>query len=513
MARKIRIFDTTLRDGEQSPGCSMNLQEKLEVAKQLERLKVDVIEAGFAFSSPGDFESVSRIAATVKDCMVASLSRANKKDIDAAYEAVRRAEAPMIHTFLSTSPVHMEYKLKMTPDEVLESTGEMVKYARSKCPNVEFSAEDATRSDLAFLVKIVETAIKNGASCINIPDTVGYAVPEKMAELIAHLKSNVPNADRAIFSVHCHDDLGMAVANSLAAMSAGADQIECTVNGLGERAGNAALEEIVMAINTRRDHFGVECRVDTTQLYRASRLVYGIIGIPAPINKAIVGANAFAHESGIHQHGVMAERTTYEIMTPESVGLSKNKIVLGKHSGRHAFSKRVSELGYALTDEQINGFFKEFKLLCDRKKTVSDSDIEAIINNRISSADGVYKLVRFDLQSGNKVKSTCAVQIEKGDEVLEDVALGDGPIDAAFNAVDKLVGAPAHKLEDYSIHSISGGEDALGEVAVKLRSGQRLVTGRGLSVDIMEASLLAYIDGINKLIEMWDRYDEDREEA
>jgi 2-isopropylmalate synthase len=509
MARKIRIFDTTLRDGEQSPSCSMNLQEKLEVARQLERLKVDTIEAGFAISSPGDFESVSRIASTVKDCMVASLSRALKKDIDAAYAAVKHAQAPMIHTFLSTSPVHMEYKLKMTPEQVLERTGEMVKYARSKCPNIEFSAEDATRSDWDFLVQIVDMAIKSGATYINIPDTVGYTVPEKLAELITYLKNRVPDADKAIFSVHCHNDLGMAVANSLAAVAAGAEQIECTINGLGERAGNAALEEIVMAINTRSDHFDVECGVDTTQLYRASRLIYGIIGIPAPINKAIVGANAFAHESGIHQHGVMAERTTYEIMTPESIGLSQNKMVLGKHSGRHAFSERISELGYTLSDEQINKFFEEFKLLCDRKKTVSDRDIEAIINSKISANGGAYKLIRFDLQSGNKVKSTCAVQLEKDEKTLEDVALGDGPINAAYNAIDKIVDAPPHKLEDYSIHSISGGEDALGEVVVKLRSGKQLITGRGLSVDIMEASLLAYINGINKLVEMGERYDED----
>jgi 2-isopropylmalate synthase len=508
MERKIRIFDTTLRDGEQSPGCSMNLREKLEVAKQLERLKVDVIEAGFAISSPGDFESVSRVAATVKDCMVASLARALTKDIDAAYDAVRHAEAPMIHTFISTSPVHMHYKLRMTPEQVLQRTADMVKYARSKCPNIEFSAEDATRSDWDFLVKIVDAAIKNGATYINIPDTVGYTVPEKMAELISYLRNNTPNADKAVFSVHCHNDLGMAVANSLAAIEAGAGQIECTINGLGERAGNAALEEVVMAINTRRDHFSASTRVDTTQLYRASRLVYGIIGIPAPINKAIVGANAFAHESGIHQHGVMAERTTYEIMAPESIGLATNKMVLGKHSGRHAFSDRIKELGYNLTDEQINKFFEEFKVLCDRKKTVSDSDIEAIISSKLSNGGGVYSLVQFDLRSGNKGKATCVVQLEKGEDVLEDVALGDGPVNAAFNAVDKLVEAPERKLEDYSIHSISGGEDALGEVVVKLRAGKQLVTGRGLSVDVMEASILAYINGINKLVEMGERYDE-----
>lgn len=508
MEQSIRIFDTTLRDGEQSPGCSMDLREKLEVAKQLERLKVDVIEAGFAVSSPGDFESVSRVAATVKDCMVGSLSRALVKDIDAAYEAVRHAEAPLIHTFLSTSPVHMHYKLKMTPEQVLARTAEAVKYARSKCPNVEFSAEDATRSEPEFLKRIVETAIENGATYINIPDTVGYAVPEQMVELIRYLKENVYNIDRAVLSVHCHNDLGMAVANSIAAITAGAGQIECTINGLGERAGNAALEEVVMAINTRKDFLKASCRVDTTQIYRTSRLVYGIIGVPAPINKAIVGANAFAHESGIHQHGVMAERTTYEIMSPESIGLSKNKMVLGKHSGRHAFSERVAELGYKLSEDEINKFFEEFKRLCDRKKTVTDSDIEALIGSKMISNGGTYKLLRFDLQSGNKVKSTCVVQLEKDGVILEDVALGDGPIDAAYNAIDKLIEAPPHQLEDYSIHSISEGEDALGEVVVKIKAGREIITGRGLSVDIMEASLLAYINGVNKMLEMGDLYEE-----
>lgn len=508
MEQTIRIFDTTLRDGEQAPGCSMDLREKLEVAKQLERLKVDVIEAGFAISSPGDFESVSKIAATIKDCMVASLSRALKKDIDAAYEAVRHAQAPLIHTFLSTSPVHMQYKLKMTPEQVLERTAEMVKYARSKCPNVEFSAEDATRSEPEFLKRIVEAAIENGATYVNIPDTVGYTVPEQMAGLIRYLKENVPNVDRAVLSVHCHNDLGMGVANSVAAIAAGAGQIECAINGLGERAGNAALEEIVMAINTRKDYFKASCRVDTTQLYRASRLVYSIIGMPAPLNKAIVGPNAFAHESGIHQHGVMAERTTYEIMSPESIGLSKNKMVLGKHSGRHAFVERIAELGYTLSEEEITKFFEEFKRLCDRKKVVSDSDIEALIGSKMIMNGGAYKLLRFDLQSGNKVKSTCVVQLEKDGQILEDVALGDGPIDAAYNAIDKIVEGPSHQLEDYSIHSISEGEDALGEVVVKLKAGTQTITGRGLSVDIMEASLLAYINGVNKLIEMGDRYEE-----
>ena len=502
MERVIKIFDTTLRDGEQSPGCSMDLREKLEVAKQLERLKVDVIEAGFAISSPGDFESVSKVASIVKDCTVASLSRALTKDIDAAYEAIKHAESPLIHTFLSTSHVHMHYKLKMTPEQVLERTAAMVAYARSKCPNVEFSAEDATRSDREFLAKVLEAAIDSGASCVNVPDTVGYATPDQMADLIHYLFKNVRDIERAVVSVHCHNDLGMAVANSLAAIGAGATQIECTINGFGERAGNAALEEIVMAINTRRDVLNATCRVDTTQIHRASRLLYGIVGVAAPINKAIVGANAFAHESGIHQHGVMSERTTYEIMTPESIGLNKNKMVLGKHSGRHAFVERLSELGYRLSEDEINRTFEEFKKLCDKKKSVTDNDLEALVTNKIAQNGGNYKLHRFDMQSSNQAKSTCVIVLDKDGEIVEDVALGDGPIDAAYNAIDKLVDAPEHSLEDYAIHSISEGKDALGEVIVKLKSGNRIITGRGLSMDIMEASILAYINGVNKLLEM-----------
>ncbi len=508
MERKIRIFDTTLRDGEQAPGCSMDIREKLEVAKQLERLKVDAIEAGFAVSSPGDFESVSKVAEIVKNCMVGSLSRALPKDIDAAYDAVKHAQAPFIHTFISTSPVHMHYKLKMKPEQVLERAAAMVKYARAKCPVVEFSAEDATRTEPEFLRRVVEAAIENGATYVNIPDTVGYATPEQMSGLIRYLMHNVYNIDKAVISVHCHNDLGMAVANSLAAVGAGAQQIECTINGLGERAGNAALEEIVMALNTRRDALQASCRIDTKQILRASRLVYGIIGVPIPINKAIVGANAFAHESGIHQHGMLSERTTYEIMTPESIGLSKTKMVLGKHSGRHAFVERVEELGYNLSEEEINKYFEDFKKLCDKKKTVSDSDLEAIISSKIAQNGGIYKLVRFDLQSSNTSKSSCVVQLDKDGVILQDVALGDGPIDAAYNAIDKLISGPAYELEDYSIHSISEGKDALGEVVVKLKSGSRTVTGRGLAMDIMEASILSYINGVNKLLEMGGKYDE-----
>jgi len=502
MENVIRFFDTTLRDGEQSPGCSMDLNEKLEVARQLERLKVDVIEAGFAISSPGDFESVSRVAAVIKDCSVASLARTNEKDIRAAYDALKHAASPLIHTFISTSPVHMEHKLRMTPEQVLERTAEAVKFARSLCPNVEFSAEDATRSDWDFLVKVFETAIKNGASVINVPDTVGYSTPEEMAALIRYLKENVPSIDKAVISVHCHNDLGLAVANTLAAVGAGAAQVECTINGLGERAGNAALEEIVMAMHTRRDVIKATSRIKTKNIYRTSRLVYSIIGMAPPLNKPIVGANAFAHESGIHQHGMLSNRATYEIMTPESIGLPQSRLVLGKHSGRHAFADRVNALGYTLSEEDLNRFFEEFKKLCDVKKDISDSDIEALITSDLSMRHTFYKLHRFDVFTSNAARGTCVMSIENANgDIREDVALGDGPIDAAFNVIDKLVCAPEHSLEDYAIRSVSEGKDALGEVVVKIRCGDKIFTGRGLSTNIIESSILAYLSGMNKILE------------
>ncbi len=502
MEKTIRFFDTTLRDGEQSPGCSMDLNEKLEVARHLEKLKIDVIEAGFAISSPGDFESVSRVAKEIKDCTVASLARTNEADIDAAYNAVKHAASPLIHTFISTSPVHMQYMMKLTPEQVLDKTKAMVAYAAKKCPAVEFSAQDATRSDWGFLVKVFETAIDSGATIINVPDTVGYTTPEEYAQLITYLKQNVRNIGDTVISVHCHNDLGLAVANSLSAVGAGATQIECTINGLGERAGNAAFEELVMALNTRKDYFKVSSRVDTTQIYRTSKLVYSIIGMTPPLNKAIVGTSAFAHESGIHQHGVLSERSTYEIMTPESIGLSKNKLVLGKHSGRHAFVDHLKELGYTnLADDEIKKYFEEFKKLCDKKKEVSDDDIEAIITSELTTSASFYKLERFDVFTSNASRGTCVIRLNTNDESLEDVALGDGPIDAAYNAIDKLVDAPPHTLEDYAIHSVSEGKDALGEVVVRLKFGDKIVTGRGLSTDIIESSILAYLSAVNKILE------------
>lgn len=501
----IKIFDTTLRDGEQSPGCSMNLKEKLEVARCLERLKVDVIEAGFAISSPGDFESVSAIAAAVKECTVASLARATIKDIDCAWEAVKHAADPRIHLFVATSPLHMEYKLKKTPEQVLEMTAAMTAHAKKHVSNVEFSAEDATRSDLDFLCKVVDVAICNGATVVNIPDTVGYTTPAEMQQLIAMLIERVPGAQDVEFSVHCHNDLGMAVANSLAGVLGGARQIECTINGLGERAGNTSLEEVVMAMHTRPDIFaGKETRIDTTQISRASKTVYNIIGQTAPLNKPIVGRNAFLHESGIHQHGVLANKKTYEILTPEAVGIHVQNLVLGKHSGRHAFEDRLKELGYALTPEELQRCFEEFKVLCDKKKVVNDEDIVAIVTHSATADDEQvdgYKLDWFAVHTSNFTTATCTVSLKLGEEKFEDVCLGDGPIDAAFNAIDRIIRPVPHTFELYRINSVSSGKDTLGEVHVKLIAGDRTFSGRGLSTDIIEASILAYLSACNKLNE------------
>ena len=501
---QVKIFDTTLRDGEQAPGCSMNLREKIEVAKCLEKMKVDIIEAGFPVSSPGDFESVSTIAGIIKDCTVASFARLAQKDIDTAWEAVKNASDPRLHLFIATSPLHMEYKLKMTPDQVLERTAAMVKYAGKYCSNIEFSAEDATRSDIDFLTKVVDTAIKNGAAVINLPDTVGYTTPSEMRAIIEHMIENVENADKVEFSVHCHNDLGMAVANSLAGVLGGARQIECTVNGIGERAGNTSLEEVVMAMKTRPDIFEVNTEIDTTKIYRASKTVYNIIGQNPPINKPIVGKNAFAHESGIHQHGVMANKKTYQILTPETVGISSNNIVLGKHSGRHAFEAHINEMGYTLSEEELNKCFEEFKSLCDKKKNISDADIEAIILHNTSADDETrpdeYTLDWFAVHTSNFTTATSTVCLIKNGKKYEDVCLGDGPIDAAFKAIDRIVKPVKHTFDFYTINSISEGKDTLGDVTVKLLAGDRSYVGRGLSTDIFEASILAYIKALNKMM-------------
>jgi 2-isopropylmalate synthase len=499
MSKLIKIFDTTLRDGEQSPGCSMNLKEKIQMAKQLERMKVDIIEAGFAAASPGDLSSIKEIASVIKDSTVASLARTDKGDIDKAYESIKGATSPRIHTFIATSPIHMEYKLKMKPEDVMDRAEEMVKYAKKYISDIEFSAEDATRSNTDFLAKIFTRVINAGATTINIPDTVGYTTPDEYYEFLTELRSKCPALDKVAISVHCHNDLGLGVANSLSAIKAGATQIECTVNGIGERAGNAALEEIVMAVNTRKDRYDFKFNIDTTQIMRTSELLTSITGVKVQPNKAIVGANAFAHESGIHQHGVLSNKSTYEIMTPESVGLTENKLVLGKHSGRHAFKDKLVTMGYNLTQEELNEAFAKFKEIADKKKEVYDRDIDAIVSRQNVSVPDTFTLERFVINSGNTITSTASVMIKNGDEIREEVATGDGPIDAAFKAIEKIVGKSL-KLEDYSINSVTEGEDALGDATVKLRENGHAYIGRGLSTDVVEASVIAYVNAVNKMI-------------
>ena len=499
MGRTIRIFDTTLRDGEQSPGCSMNLNEKVEVAKQLEALRVDIIEAGFAVASPGDAAAIAAIARNVKGSTICSLARCDERDIDAAWESIKRAGSARIHTFIATSPVHMQYKLKMTPEEVVQSAAHHVAYAKKYCSDVEFSAEDSCRSDLDFLCRVFEAAIKAGATTLNIPDTVGYMIPQEYAARVRYLREHTPGIENVVLSCHMHNDLGMAVANSLAGVEAGIDQIECTINGIGERAGNASMEECVMALNTRRDIFGISCNIDTKQIYRASRMIQTITGVGVAPTKPIVGANAFAHEAGIHQHGVLSKKETYEIMTPESVGIPKNAIVLGKHSGRHAFEDRLRELGYTLDQAAVNKAFEKFKVLADKKKVIKDRDLEAIVGAVPVTGSDRYALDNFVINSGNKITSTAVIRLKKGEnETAERVAAYNGPIEAAFHAINKIVGREI-VLKDYSLRAVTDGEDSQAEAIVKIEiDAGDMVTGRGVSTDVVEASIKAYINGINK---------------
>lgn len=497
--KKIQFFDTTLRDGEQAPGFSMDIHEKLEIARQLERLRVDVIEAGFAIASPGDLLSIQHIARDIKDAAVCSLARALPKDIDAAYEAVKGAAEPRIHIFLATSPIHMQYKLRMTPEQVLEQVSAMTAYAKSRCGSVQFSAEDATRSDPNFLVRVFEAAIRQGASVLNVPDTVGYSHPGEMRALIEHILTHTQGIEKVVLSTHCHNDLGLASANSLAAMQSGVTQVECTVNGIGERAGNAALEELVMALHVRQDSFDAETRIDTRQLYRTSRLLQSISGVTVAPNKAIVGGNAFAHESGIHQHGVMAERTTYEIMSPDSVGIPENKMVLGKHSGRHAFEERLSALGFELSPEERQSAFERFKVLADKKKVIQDGDLEAIVGNREGMLPGLASLESFVINAGSVIDGTAIIKLRVGDEIVQQVAMGDGPVDAAFKAINKITGHE-FSLASYQLNAITEGGDAMGECILHVSLNDRAVTGRGLSTDIIEATIRAYIHAVNKLL-------------
>jgi len=503
--RRITIFDTTLRDGEQSPGASMNIDEKLRIAHQLEKLNVDVIEAGFPIASDGDFEAVKKIAQTIEKPQIAGLCRANFKDIDRAWEALQYAgERGRIHTFIATSDIHMERKLQMPPEKVLETAVKAVEHARKYTGNIEFSCEDAVRTRLPFLAQVVEAVIEAGATTVNIPDTVGYAIPHEFYEIIKYLRENVKNIDQAVISVHCHNDLGLAVANSLAALRAGAGQIECTINGIGERAGNCSLEEVVMALRTRHDIMPYATDVVTEHIYASSRLLSTITGIAVQPNKAIVGANAFAHEAGIHQHGVLMDKETYEIMTPESIGLNKNKLVLGKHSGRHAFVARLKELGYDLEKEDIERAFVRFKALADAKKEIFDEDIDAIVADEIIRIDERYKLLQMNVSSGSFAAPTATVQMEIDGEIRKIAVLGAGPVDATFKAIRELTGSRA-KLEQYAVGAITGGTDAQGECTVRLREDGREVIGQGADEDIIVASAKAYINALNKMASVKER--------
>jgi 2-isopropylmalate synthase len=497
---RVIIFDTTLRDGEQSPGCSMNLEEKLRVAHVLEDMGVDVIEAGFPIASEGDFEAVNQIAKVVKNSTVCGLSRAVKGDLERCAEAIKPAASGRIHTFISTSPLHMKYKLQMDPEDVHQAVIDSVSYARRFTDDVEWSPEDGSRTEHDFLCRCVESAIKAGAGTINIPDTVGYAVPEEFAALIEMLKNRVPNIDKAVISVHCHNDLGLAVANSLAAVKAGARQIECTINGIGERAGNAAMEEVVMALRTRQDAMPFTTNIVTEKITGASRLLSGITGFAVQPNKAIVGANAFAHESGIHQDGVLKNAQTYEIMTPESVGLNKSKLVLGKHSGRHAFKQKLSELGYDLGDNAINDAFKRFKDLADLKKDVFDEDIVALVDDEVLRHNDRIKLIDMEILCGTTHRPPKAeMTLEVDGEAKVHKATGDGPVDAAFNCVKALFPHEA-RLQLYQVHAVTQGTDAQAEVTVRLEEDGRTVNGQGADTDTMVASVRAYVNALNKLL-------------
>jgi 2-isopropylmalate synthase len=497
--KTIRIFDTTLRDGEQSPGAGLNVAEKVEVAKQLERLGVDVIEAGFPQASQGDFDAVKAVAETVREPVVAALARTVPSDIEKAGLALANAKSPCIHTFIATSDIHMQYKLRKSKEEVLRLAVDAVKMAKSMVERVEFSAEDATRSDEKFLVEMFTAVIEAGATVINIPDTVGYTTPGEFSRLIKYVIKNTPNADKAIFSVHCHNDLGLAVANSLAAVEAGIGQIEVTINGIGERAGNAALEEVVMAIKTRQDYYNVQTSINTEQIYRSSKLVSALTGINVQPNKAIVGANAFAHEAGIHQDGILKERTTYEIITPQSIGLPENRLVLGKHSGRHAFKARLADMGYSLSDEEMERAYHAFIALADKKKQVSEKDIEAIVEEKMGQVPEDYELVSSQVVSGTEVLATATVRISYKGEIHQEAACGEGPVDAVYKAIDRVTKV-ATKLESYSLQAVTGGKDALGEVVVRIRDNGNVFTGRGLSTDVIEASARAYLQAVNKMM-------------
>lgn len=500
MSGRVYIFDTTLRDGEQSPGISLNPREKLEIAEQLARLGVDVIEAGFPITSPGDFEAVSNIAKRLKGTTIAALARAVDEDIDRAWEAIKEAERPRIHTFIATSDIHIERKLRKTKDEVLKMTEAAVGRAKKYTPDVEFSPEDATRSEFSFLCRVLEVALESGATVINIPDTVGYALPGEFGELIRRLREQVKGLSEVILSVHCHNDLGLAVANSLSAVVNGANQVECTINGLGERSGNAALEEIVMILRTRYHSLGKATNIQTKEIAKTSRLVSSLTGYPVQFNKAIVGANAFAHSSGIHTDGMLKDRTTYEIINPQDVGLAQSKLVLGKTSGRHVLKKYLEDMGYFLSDEELSKAFARFKELADRKSQITDDDLMAIVADEIyARGTEAYQLVDLKVVSGLKVKPSAEVKLKKNSQIFKAEAQGDGPVDAAFQAIDQIVGVKT-KLLNFSIGAVTGEKEALGETNLQVQAEGEIFAGRGVSTDIIEASVRAYLNALNRLL-------------
>ncbi len=497
----IRIFDTTLRDGEQCPGASLNRKEKIEIARALEALGVDIIEAGFPIASPDDFEAVQEIAGIIRRCSVAGLARCMEKDIQRAGEAVRRAEKPRVHVFCATSEIHRKHKLKRAEEEIIKMSVDGVKLARTFVEDVEFSPEDASRTELPFLAEVVSAVIEAGASTVNIPDTVGYSIPTEYAAMIRYLVEHVPNIHKAVISAHCHNDLGLAVANSLAAIEAGARQIECTINGLGERAGNAALEEIVMALKTRQARLPYSTNIDTRKIYAISHLVASLTGIQPQPNKAIVGKNAFAHESGIHQHGMMQNAATYEIMNPLDVGIPASKLVLGKHSGRHALRQRLEQLGYQLDDQQLTEAFERFKGLADKKKEIFDEDIISIVDDMSRTVSKVWEIDSVQTTAGTGVIPTATVRMRNLQDgtLLQDAATGDGPVDAAYSAIQRITGITV-RLRDYKLNAITSGKDAQGEVTIEVESDSKRIRGRGVSTDIIEASAMALVDAINRII-------------
>jgi 2-isopropylmalate synthase len=498
MSERVFVLDTTLRDGEQSPGATMNKQEKKRLARQLDTLGVDVIEAGFPASSQGDFDSVLEIARSVEHSQVAALCRASEKDIDRGWEAISQARKPRIHTFLATSDIHMQYKLEMTREQVLETAAKAVQHARGYTDNVQFSAEDASRTDRDFLVQVVQTVIDHGATTVNIPDTVGYVQPHEIYELILFLKENVRNIDQAVLSVHCHNDLGLAAGNTLSAVRAGARQVEVTLNGIGERAGNAALEEVVMALRVREDAYGVQNKIQTEQVYPTCRLLSLVIGQPIPAYKAVIGGNAFSHEAGIHQHGMLMNKQTYEIMTPESIGRPPSEMVLGKHSGKHACKKQLEQLGYSLTDEQHTQVFEAVKRLADKKKQVYVEDLESLVLEEIFRIPDKYRLLYLSSLSGDMAIPTATLKMEVGGNECQTAEFGAGPVDSVFNAIDNLTGQSPNLLH-FTVSSITGGTDAQGEVTVKIEQQEQTAIGRGSDADIIVASAKAYINALNRL--------------